>query len=90
MKNNQKYTNENIKNLISNHNWEFIFIGADIDSYSQARMIGIDDCHTANYSKDSESINEMYLSVSKACDAVYDNCSLEKSDWKENLKQYDD
>ncbi len=86
----KKYTNENIKNLISNHNWEFIFIGADIDSYSQARMIGIDESRTANFKKSKEGYENMRFSLSKASDALYCMDSLDGSDWKKDLEQYDD
>ena len=37
----KEFTKTQIKNMISNHNWEFIFLGADIDSYSEATQITI-------------------------------------------------
>ena len=37
----REYSKEQIRNLISSHNWEFIYIGADIDSYTEAGKIGI-------------------------------------------------
>ena len=85
-----KFNNEEIKNMIKNHNWEFIFIGADIDSYSQARDIGIKRSHTARYEKSDAGINNLYESVSRAREFVSEGVSLEKTNWKENLKQYDD
>ena len=37
-----EYSKNMIKKLIENHNnWEFIFLGADIDSYTEACSIGI-------------------------------------------------
>ena len=86
----RNYNNEEIKNLIENHNWEFIFIGADIDSYSQARNIGIKESHTANYRKTSEGIDALYCSVSMAREHMDQHASLEDSNWKENLDKYDD
>ena len=86
----KKYTNENIKNMISNHNWEFIFIGADIDSYSQARMLGIDETHTANYKKSKMGVNAMFCSVSDASTIMFEEKSIKNSNWKENLEKYDD
>ena len=86
----RKYTNENIKNLINNHNWEFIFIGADIDSYSQARKLGIDEIHTANYKKSKDGLKDMFYSVSEASNIMFEKKSLEDSNWKKDLKKYDD
>ena len=86
----RNYNNEEIKNLINNHNWEFIFIGADIDSYAQARNIGIKKDNTANYSKDSEGIDALYCSVSMAREHMDEHISLNESDWKRNLEKYDD
>ena len=61
-----EFTKTQIKNLITNSNWEFLYLGADIDSYGEAAGIGINQEHVANYRKTADGINEMYNSVSKA------------------------
>ena len=53
----KEYTKEKIKQLIESHsNWEFIYIGANIDSYSEGTSLGINRKNIANYSKSKKSI----------------------------------
>ena len=85
-----EYNNDEIKNLINNHNWEFIFIGADIDSYSQSRDIGIDMAHTANFKKDKEGFDKLYSSISNARECMEIGVDLSENNWKKDLKKYDD
>lgn len=82
----KEFTKSQIKSLIGNHNWEFIYLGADIDSYREAANIGIRRDRVANYKKTSESINDMYTSVDKACYSL--RCEGDISpDWKEDLEE---
>ena len=85
----REFSKEQIRNLISNHNWEFIYIGADIDSYSEAGNIGIKRTHTANYRKSKEGIKDLYCSISNASDCLMENRSLDDANWSKDLKKYD-
>lgn len=39
-----RYSKDRIKSMIYRHsNWEFIYLGADIDSFSEGTNIGIDE-----------------------------------------------
>ena len=80
------YTKEQIRNLIKKHNnWEFVYIGADIDSYSEASSLGIKSTNTANYNKSKEGISNLFASVSKLSKMYYEeDCINEK--WKEELE----
>ena len=83
-----EYTKEKIRKLIKKHsNWEFIYIGADIDSYSEASSIGIKTSNTANYSKSRRGINTLFASVGKAFDCICEEKAL-SSDWKQDLDNY--
>lgn len=83
-----EYTKEKIRKLIKKHsNWEFIYIGADIDSYSEASSIGIKTSNTANYSKSRRGINTLFASVGKAFDCICEEKAL-SSNWKEDLDNY--
>ena len=82
----REYSKEQIRNLISNHNWEFIYIGADIDSYAEAGKIGIKRTNTANYRKSKEGFDDVYCSVSDAADYM----RSDEVDWNKRLKKYDD
>ena len=80
----KEFTKDQIKNMISSHNWEFIYLGADIDSYSEASMIGIRGDRTANFKKTSEGINDMFESVSDVSYCLYNKGEVDET-WKEKL-----
>lgn len=84
-----EYSKQQIKNMIESHNWEFIFLGADIDSYAEAHKIGIRKSRVANYKKSQEGFDDAFLSVDNATRFLRKNKSLDKSGWKNNLRKYD-
>lgn len=86
----REFSKEQIRNLIGNHNWEFVYIGANIDSYSEAGNIGIRRSRVANYKKSRRGFQDVYSSVSYAADHLRCNKSLDDSNWNEELKKYDD
>jgi hypothetical protein len=52
----KEYTREKIKDLVEWHQnegkgWEFLFLGANIDSYAQAGMIGVQPAFVSNYNQ---------------------------------------
>jgi uncharacterized protein with von Willebrand factor type A (vWA) domain len=47
----REYDRDQIRRIIENCGWEFVFIGADIDSYAEASRIGIRKSRVANYNK---------------------------------------
>lgn len=84
----REYTKEQIKEMIIGHSdWEFMYIGADIDSYKEASALGICADHTANYRKTRKGINMVYDAVGEACACCCREESL-GSDWKKNLDNY--
>lgn len=84
-----EFSKTQIKNMIENHTWEFIFIGANIDSYTEAGHIGIKRSHVANYRKSRDGFNRVFNSVEKATMDMRNNISLERSNWKRDLDEYD-
>ena len=80
-----EFTKSQIKNLIKNHKWEFIFLGADIDSYAEASGIGIRKNNIANYRKTSDGVRNMYTSVTKAS-RMYRESEMLDASWKEDLE----
>ena len=80
------YTKEDIKKLIKIHdNWEFIYIGADIDSYTEASSIGISRKNIANYDKSTKGISKLFGAVSKLSEMYYEEDSINES-WKKDLE----
>ena len=75
------FTKDKVKNLIETHDWEFLFIGADIDSYHEAFTLGIDEEHAANFEKSSRGLGGLFSSVSRyRC--AYSRNEHRNVDWK--------
>lgn len=85
-----EFSKAQITNMINNHNWEFIFIGADIDSYAEAGHIGIRKSRVANYRKSAEGIERAFTSVSRAAMCMRADVDLADDNWSEELDDYDD
>lgn len=63
-----KYSNLEVKKLVEcqkEKGWEFIFLGANIDSIKTAQNFSIDESRAVNYINDSKGINAAYSFVSK-------------------------
>lgn len=62
----REHTNATIKDMITHqkekYNWEFIYIGANQDSFAEAEMRGIK--RSMNYKSDSEGTRGMYAAMS--------------------------
>ena len=84
-----EFSKSQIKSMIGSHNWEFIFIGADIDSYTEAASIGIRRSRVANYRKSSEGVRNLYMSIDRVSNCMRENRDLDEENWKEDLEQYD-
>ena len=84
----RKFNKEQIKEMIQGHKeWEFMYIGADIDSYSEGQSIGIDKANIANYKKDKRGISKMFKAMFLASEEYCDNECVNAS-WKEDLENY--
>ena len=80
-----KYTKEEIKKLINMHdNYEFIYIGADIDSYAEGSSIGIKKTNIASYDKSRAGIGKLYSAISKLSDMYCEEACINGS-WKQVL-----
>ena len=84
----KEYKKDTIKKMIESHkNWEFIYIGADINSFDEGSSIGIDRKNIANYQKDKKGISRMFGSVAKASCMMCEDEALDSS-WNSDLKEY--
>jgi hypothetical protein len=82
------YNIKQIKRMIENkkkkHNWEFLFIGANIDAISTAKSFGISENRAVNYKHDSKGTRLVYENIEKAvsqCRA----CAEISDSWKEDI-----
>lgn len=81
-----RYNKSQIKELISVHkDWKFMYIGADIDSYSEGRSLGIKDEFIANYKKTDRGISKLYNALTTASKLFYEEEKIDES-WKYELE----
>ena len=66
----RNYSYEKIQKMVKKqqkkYGWEFIFIGANIDSYAEAQRLGVRKERAVNYVHDSVGTAKLYAGVSKA------------------------
>ena len=86
----REYTYERISEIIEiqkkEYNWEFIFLGANIDAISTAKRVGISADRAANYYADSEGTKLNYEVVSEVISDFRANKSIDQS-WKEKIDE---
>lgn len=84
----KEFDKNKIKALIDNHsNYEFIYIGADIDSFQTGNNIGIKNDNIANYKKDRKGISLLFKSIGNLGSKFMEEESI-SADWKEDLDNY--
>ena len=84
----REYTQAKVKEMIQHqtekYSWEFIFLGANIDSAKQARDIGISSDFAANYCATADGLSSMYDAVDAAVCSVRGCGTISKS-WADAL-----
>lgn len=82
------YTAEKVKKMIERkkkkHDWEFLFLGANIDAVETAKNYGIDESRAVNYHSDSAGTSINYEAMSDAISTVRKNAPL-TSGWKAKI-----
>jgi uncharacterized protein YegL len=66
------------------HNWEFIFLGANIDAVGTAAKFGIEEDRAANFHADSHGTKLNYEVISDAVSSLRANRTLDKK-WKSKI-----
>ena len=87
----REFDNAKIKSMIERqkkeYNWEFIFLGANIDAVEVADNFGIDKKYAKNFHNDSQGISKNYESVGTAI-SNWRTTSMETSlsdDWGDEI-----
>ena len=84
-----EYKKPDIKKLVESKmatgNWEFMFIGANIDSFAEAAAYGIGAATTSNYSATAKGTASVYNSVTSAVNTYRQSGTVDK-DWKKNVQ----
>jgi uncharacterized protein YegL len=80
-----EYSYKKISSMIENqknkYDWEFLFLGANIDSEKVAKDIGIDASNAVNYHSDSEGTEITYAAVERAVSDIRKGKKLNNS-WR--------
>lgn len=84
-----EFSKKQIKEMIDKHDWEFIYLGAEIDSYSEASQFGFSKSRIANYDRSAKAVDEVFTSVGYARDMMVEDMSLDNASWKKELNKYD-
>lgn len=84
----KEYSYKKLKELINmvkeKYNYEFIFLGANIESEEEASKLGIDCDNAVTYKNDSEGIKLNYCALHEAITNVRLGDKLNKT-WRENI-----
>ena len=84
---------EMIKRQQEKYDWEFLFIGANIDAVQEAQKFGIREERAINYVHDEVGTEAVYRSVNKAvcamrmADAYCVSSALDDCNWEEDIKK---
>ena len=86
----KEYTYDRVRKMIERqrekYDWEFIFLGANIDAAKEAARFGIGADRAANYHADSAGTAVVYEAVSKAVYSVR-ACRPMNNDWKQAVDE---
>lgn len=81
----KEYSKSDVKSLIEattkEYNWNYIFIGANIDSVSEAQSLGISAKNAANFSHDRTGVQKSFSLMDSAASEVREKGSIDE-DWK--------
>ena len=82
-----KYSSKEVKKMVrekEKEGWEFLFIGANIDSVETAQRFGISSDRAVNYHADSKGTEILYESVCAQVSNVRKNKSV-SADWSRSI-----
>jgi uncharacterized protein YegL len=83
-----EYSYDQIKNMIDhqkkNYEWEFIFLGANIDAVETAARFGVSEDRAANYHADGKGTKLNYEVVSSTVSMIRSKGSIDP-DWKDRI-----
>lgn len=86
----REYTANKIKQMVTRQKeqfgWEFMFLGANIDSISTAEKYGIDEEFAVNYHADNKGTKLNYQAVNEAVTMMRSGKKIDRS-WKEEIER---
>jgi uncharacterized protein YegL len=87
----RKYSKEKVRAMVelqrNTYSWEFLFLGANVDSFAEASSIGVSTDRAFDYADDSEGIFSVHDAMSKAVSNMRKFHSVEEGeDFKARIK----
>ena len=86
----REFSSERVKKMIEHqmkkYNWEFIFLGANIDAVETSKMYGIRPDRTQNYHADARGVNLNFDVMSKTVASFRMNDSIDEG-WKDQIEK---
>lgn len=86
----REFSSQRIKKMIEHqmkkYNWEFIFLGANIDAVETSKMYGIRPDRTQNYHADARGVNLNFDVMSKTVASFRMNDSIDGG-WKDQIEK---
>lgn len=86
----KEYSSKDVKKMIEHqkkkHNWEFLFIGANIDAVETAKHFGIDKSRAVNYKADARGTGVLYNAVSSVVGSVRKSKAIEDT-WCQEINE---
>ncbi len=83
-----KYSSDEVKRMVEQKKeacgWEFLFIGANIDSVETAKRVGINADRAVNYRADKKGTKTLFRAVGEAAACMRANVPL-REDWCEEI-----
>ena len=87
----REYTYKKVKQMVEHekekYGWEFLFLGANIDSAETAGRMGIDADHAVNYHADSRGTELNYRVVSDAVRCARKSAAPLDAGWKREIEE---
>ena len=88
----RRYSQQDVKKMIEkkkeDNNWEFLFIGANIDAVETASRYGIEPERAVNYHADSKGTKVVFEAVSNAfCAMRAQPCATLDDDWSKAIEE---
>lgn len=77
--------NEMITHQKEKYNWEFMFLGANIDSMETAESFGIDVSNASNYSANSVGTDSLFTTMGMVANSYRETGSVAKG-WNKDIK----
>ena len=84
-----KYSSDDVKKMVEQQKekgWEFLFLGANIDSVETARTYGIAEDRTSDYLCDEAGIQKNFETLSKSVKS-FRACGKIEADWAAPIKE---